>query len=225
MSASVHPTGSPVPGSALSYGFSGSGELIASALKNYSFLVGAGSVFSTPADMLRLMRTVVEGGYGAAVQSTLMRDGGLAWNGRTDGYRAFADYHSTSGVYVAFAGNVLTGAGDLLRRDLPRLADGQQVEIPVLPPLEPVEVSDEVLQRYVGGYDMGNGTVLEMTIENGEVRMTGWLMIPTSEASFFSPQDYGEVVMRIREDGSVEGLDWTVAGRTFPMARVETSAD
>lgn len=221
MTESIHPSGNAlIPQRASSYQFGGAGELINSPLKNYSFLVGAGSVFSTPRDLQRLMRTVVEGGFGPKVSAHLLREGGLSWNGRTDGYRAFADYDADSGVYAAFVSNVLTGAGDLLRRDLPRLAAGEPVDPPAVPSHRAVAVDPDILRRYEGDYQLRPGTVLTLSVEGDEVRMSGWLLIPTSERTFFSPQDYGEITVVLAEDGSVERLDWSVGGGTYPMPQV-----
>ena len=226
MTESTHPVGHAlVPHRASSYQFDGAGHAINSPLRNYSFLVGAGSVFSTPRDLQRLMYAVVEGGYGPGVKEHLMRESGLAWNGRTDGYRAFADYHAESGIYVAFASNILTGAADLIRRDVPRLAAGETVATPTVPVHRAVTVPAEALHLYEGSYELRPGTVLALSVEGDEVRMSGWLLVPTSDHTFFSPQDYGEIAVVLAEDGSVERLDWTIAGTTYPMPRVSESPD
>jgi hypothetical protein len=167
------------------------------------------------------MRTVVSAGYGSRVTQNLVREGRLAWNGRTDGYRAFADYHPEGDIYAAFAANLLTGAGDMIRRDLPALARGEQVETPVIPRHEAVTVDPHLLRRYEGAYELRPGTPLTLTVEDGEIRMSGWLLIPTSERTFFSPQDYAEITVVTDEAGEVERLDWTTAGQTYPMPRVK----
>ena len=226
MSDSVQPSGSDlIPRRAGSYAFSGSGALVNSPLKNYSFLVGAGSVFTTPGDLIRLMRAVVSGAYGEAVKATLMREGGLRWNGRTDGYRAFADYHAESGLYLAFVSNILSGAGDMVRRDVPKLALGEEVETPEIPEHRAVVIGRDLLRSYEGGYELRPGTVLTLSVEGDDVSISGWLLIPTSETTFFSPQDYGQITVVKGEGGAVERLDWTVAGETHPMPRVPDSGD
>ena len=222
LEGTVHPEGHRlIPGRASSYQLAGDGRLVNSALKNYSFLVGAGSVFSTSGDLVRLLRAVVAGTLGETVSAQLLdEDGGLTWNGRTDGYRAFADYHAERDLYVAFAGNLLTGAGDLLRRDLPRLAAGEEVPLPVVPTSRAVAVDPEILRRYAGDYELRPGSPLTLTVENGEVRMSGWLLVPTSETTFFSPQDYGEITVVKDDDGAVTRLDWKIGDETYPMPRV-----
>lgn len=217
MTDSLHPTGhSLIPNRASSYYLAGDGELINSPLKNYSFLVGAGSVFSTPRDLVRLMRAVVDGVFGKRVKEDLVNAEGIDWNGLFGGYRSFADYHANSRVYVTLVSNVPTGAIDLLRRDLPRLATGEEVGLPTIPRHRAVFVDPDLLRRYEGDYQLFPGRALTLTVEGGEVRLSGWLLIPTSETSFFSPQDYAEIAVVMHEDGSVERLDWN----NHPMPRV-----
>jgi CubicO group peptidase (beta-lactamase class C family) len=222
MSNSLHPSGySLIANRANSYQFAGDGTLLNSPFKHYSFLVGAGSVFSSPGDLVRLMQAVVDGALGSQVKENLVTAKGISWNGRTDGYRSFADFHSDSGIYVALASNFLTGAADLLRRDLPRIAAGEEVAPPSIPRHLAVVVEPNLLRLYAGDYQLRPGSVLSLKVEGGEVRMSGWLLIPTSESTFFSPQDYGEIAVVRAEDGSVERLDWALAsGATYPMPRV-----
>jgi CubicO group peptidase (beta-lactamase class C family) len=222
MTSSHEPVGNElIPLRASSYQFATRGEIENTPLKSSTFLVGAGSVFSTPRDLLKLMRTVVSGGYGPLVTENLVREGRLSWNGRTGGYRAFADYHPAGDVYAAFAGNILTGAGDMMRRDLPVLARGEAVETPVIPAHEAVAVDPTLLSRYEGDYELRPGSPLTLTVEDGEVRMSGWLLIPTSERTFFSPQDYGEITVVLDAEGEVERLDWKQGGQTYPMPKVD----
>jgi CubicO group peptidase (beta-lactamase class C family) len=226
MKESVHPSGhNLIENRASSYQFTARGELVNSPLRNYSFLVGAGSIFSTAGDLVRLMKTAVSGGFGEPATGVLMRNGSLSWNGRTDGYRAFADYHPESDLYIGFVSNVLTGAGDLIRRDLPLIVAGEDVALPVVPRHEPVEVAAATLTSYEGDYELRPGSTLTLSVENGEVSMSGWLLIPTSETSFFSPQDYGEIKVVKDEAGGVERLDWIVAGQAYPMPRVDTPSN
>ena len=88
---------------------------------------------------------------------------------------------------VNFVSNILTGAGDLLRRDLPKLALGESIDPPAIPSYRAVVVDPAALQRYEGDYQLRPGTVLTVSVKGDEVRMSGWLLIPTSEHTFFSP--------------------------------------
>ena len=50
--------------------------------------------------------------------------------------------------------------------------------------------------------------------------MEEWLLIPTSETTLFSPQDYAEIEVGFDEDGVVDRLEWTTGGQTYTLPRV-----
>jgi CubicO group peptidase (beta-lactamase class C family) len=203
----------PMPDRASSY-FRGPHGPIPGALKDLSFLVGAGSLYSTPRDLLAIQRRVLEGGYGELVRSQLVRDGGLSWNGLTNGVRAFAEHHPESGLTVILTANLFTGAGDLLRRDLPKIAAGEEVappEVPRYDDLGVVALTEATAARYEGMYQLTPGveaSAQPLTVDGEHVRLGDWVLIPTSETTFLSPQDYGRMTVVKGEDGTVTALQW-----------------
>ncbi len=186
-----------------------------------SYLVGAGSVFSTPRDLLAMKGALLNGTYGQRARELLVRESGkLAWNGQANGYRAFIDYDAASGVSVVVASNLTSGALDRIRDALPKIAAGEDV-----PPPEPIQataadVDPKILERYQGAYELRPGRTLELRVVDGRVLMSEWLLIPTSERTFFSPQDYAEIEVVVDENGNPIRLDWTTGGRTFPLPKV-----
>ena len=180
--------------------------------------MGAGSVYSTPRDLFALQRALVRGDLGERAKSLLLRPTGLAWNGVTHGFRAFADHDESTGVTVIFAANLHSGALDRIRRDVPKIAGGEEVA-PRPIDATTVEVDAEVLKRYEGNYELRPGRTLPLRIVDGQVRVDEWLVIPTSETKFFSPQDYGRIKVVLDGEGQVERLDWTIGDQTYPMPR------
>lgn len=184
---------------------------IPAPLKDLSFLVGAGSLYSTPRDLWAIQRTLLSGGYGELARSELLDDGGLFWNGITNGFRAFADHHPGADVTVIFTGNLFTAAGDLLRRNVPRIVAGEEVATPEVPVPTPVTLPAALADRYEGIYQLRAGVAdSEERLEvHGPVATLGdWVLIPTSETTFWSPQDYETVRVSITEAGVVDGLLW-----------------
>lgn len=221
MSHSVHPEGGRlISARADSYLIGPDGAIRNAALKHYSFLVGAGSIYSTARDLLALQRALLDGKLGQAAIQNYVREGNLSWNGRTNGFRAFADFDGTTGVSVIFAGNLLTGAADLLRADVPRIAADEDVAVPSRLNLEAVAVPVAVLREYEGVYQLRPGTEFELSVDGGSMSLSGWTLIPTSESSFFSPQDYARISVVRADDGSVEGLDWAIGDEVYPMPRL-----
>lgn len=176
--------------------------------KDFSFLVGGGSVYSTPEDFFRIMRRLVAGGYGESARQRLSaQNGDLSWNGITNGYRAFADYEAGSGITVIFTGNRFTGATDLIRRDIVRLAKGEVVVPPVVPQAVPYALSPELQRRYTGSYQIGSPTPLTFT--SPTFAMVGsYPVFPTSDTTFYSPQDYLTVRVETSAAGEVAALVW-----------------
>jgi CubicO group peptidase (beta-lactamase class C family) len=89
-----------VEGRAQSYYFDTDG-LLNAAPADISHLVGAGSVYSTPRDLLAMQRALLAGKLGQRARDLLVHEsGGLSWNGMANGYRAFADYEVASRISV-----------------------------------------------------------------------------------------------------------------------------
>jgi CubicO group peptidase (beta-lactamase class C family) len=216
-----------LPGRAASYEPAAEGVERA-PLQDLSFLVGAGSVWSTARDLHLFVQGLVTGKLGPGPQQSLVRGGRLSMNGYTDGFIAWADWDSASGVEAVFVGNVHSGASDQVRRALPKLVAGEAVPPPALPALASGAAAppDSVLARAEGIYLLGNGTRLHLRRRDGVLRANGWALLPAAAGGFFSPQDYGMVQTVPGPDGRAARLDWSVGGQTWPAPRVgELSAN
>ena len=217
-----------VPGRAPSYvpdGFS-----IGNApLKDMSFLAGAGSLYSTARDVHALLEAVASGRLGAGPRASLVRAGGkIAWNGSSNGYRAFADWDSTSGLAIVFCGNVHTGAPDLVRGVVPKLVAGETVPPAALPTLaarpDPgaaaTAAATTALRAFEGVYQLGSGLRLEFRARDGMLFANDWTLVPAQDGSFFSLRDYGVVTPVKKAGGGIERMDWSVGGSTWPAPRI-----
>ncbi len=146
-----------------------------------SYLVGAGSVFSTPRDLLAMQRALLAGKLGKRAQELLVRESGnLSWNGLANGFRAFADYDAASGVSVVVASNLTSGALDKIRSALPKIAAGEDVPTPEPIKAKAADIDTEILESYQGAYELRPGRNLELRVVDGRVMMEEWLLIPTS---------------------------------------------
>ncbi len=186
--------------------------------KDLSFLVGAGSLVSTPRDLLAVIEALRGDVYPEVVKRELLSEEGLSWNGYTAGFRAFAIHDATTGTTTIFAGNLFTGAGDLLRAAVPRIARGEAVEPPAVPQVRPVPIAPEARAAVEGRYRLGS-SVQPLTFVADDFALLGeWVLIPTGDGTFFSPQDYGTVRVERGEDGAVAALQWNEpgAGPRFP---------
>jgi CubicO group peptidase (beta-lactamase class C family) len=220
MTRSLHPEPPHlIPDRASSYIPAPHGVLNA-PLKDMSFLVGAGSVFSTPRDIHAMIRGLLEDRLGETAKAALLRDNGLRWNGITNGYRAFADYHSDTGVEVIFTGNLHSGAADRVRRDLPKIVAGEEIPTPERLDVEAVEVDEPVLLGYEGIYESDRGQKFTLRLQSGALFAGNRLLVPTSKTTFYSLQDYGRVNVIFDDDGNVERLDWEWGDQFWPWRRI-----
>ena len=176
---------------------------------NLSYLVGAGSVYATPRDLLAIVRALLEGKYGTRARERLSTNGRLSWNGLTDGYRAFVEYDESGDLIVIATLNLLTGAADLLRENLPRLARGEPVPSPQVPHLHAIALSADQRADYMGVYARpgGPGVALEFLSPTLAQRGT-YLLVPVGPDHFFSTQDYAPVRAERSADGTVTALQW-----------------
>ena len=196
--------------------------LINSPPGDISYLIGAGSVFSTPADLYAMQRALNSGKFGKQASVALVRDNGsFSWNGSAAGYRTFADYDAESGISLIMATNLTSGAIDRIRKAVPAIAAGADVPLPAKINAAAIDVDPRVLESYQGSYQLRAGRNLQLSVADGRVTMDDWLLIPVGEATFFSPQDYAEITVVQRDDGSVERLDWKIGDDVYPLPRIE----
>ena len=193
-------------GAANSYTWGIDGLQIAPA-KDYSFLIGAGALFSTPRDIFAISRALVNDEFGPKTKKRLLRGGKLGWNGITNSYRAYLEYDAQTDVTVAMVSNQMVGANDLLRQVVPRIVAGEEVKSPIVPRAEIVELPTELLERYAGEYKIA-GSPMPVRAKNGALFANEWILLPVSETSFYSPQDYGTVKV-VLENGIPTSLDWS----------------
>ena len=178
-------------------------------LRDLSFLVGGGSVFTTPRDVFLVMQGVVRGKYGAAARTALLDSAGMRWNGVTNGYRAFADWIASDSLTVIFTGNTHTGAIDLLRRVIPQLAAGANVKAPDVPNVTPVALSALAQARLAGNYDTGGGSVSALKFLSPMLALFGdRSLIALNDSTLYSFADYARVSFTSNAAGKVEAIQW-----------------
>lgn len=187
----------------------GGGAVANAALRDLSFLVGAGSVYTTPRDIFLVMRGLMRGTYGQRARERLVRPQGLSWNGITNGFRAFAVWAPADSLTVVFCGNAHTGAIDLLRREIPRLAAGETVAPPVVPAVTPVALPAAQRDRLAGDYDTGGGATAKATFFSPGIMLFGdRALVAQSDSTFFSTADYATVTFVGASSGTVEAIQW-----------------
>ncbi len=185
------------------------GTVLNAPLRDLSFLVGAGSVYTTPRDIFRVMQGVINDVYGPVARASVMRENGIHWNGITNGFRAFADWSPTDSLTVLYFGNVFTGAIDMLRRDIPRIAAGETIRAPAPPRFIPVQLSAEARARIEGQYDTGGGAVAKVSMITPGIALFGTrALVAVNDSTFASSSDYERVTFFSDSTGAIAGVQW-----------------
>ena len=220
MNSSFHPYGhSDTARCAVSY-VPEPGRIVRAPYQDYSFLVGAGSVWSTPRDLQKLIAAEVSGALGESLRRSTLRRGRVSWNGSTNGYRAFATYDTTSQNAVIFTGNLHSGAVDELQAAVDSLLAGRPPKPASTLPRRAAKVAPAVLASYEGAYNIANNPSLAVRATATGLDVNGWAVMPTSDSTFFSFRDFGTLTTWRDSTGRFLGFEWSVGGRPFKCPRV-----
>ncbi|MBS1717614.1 MAG: beta-lactamase family protein [Armatimonadetes bacterium] len=175
--------------------------------QDYSYLVGAGCINSTPRDLFKLLRAVTSGKLGEVVRKNLGDSPQIYWNGLTDGFRAFVQYDRADGVTVICCANTVTGAAERIREALPKIVRGQSVATPERLQVKKANLTTAQLAKFVGEYRIGNER-FKMSVRDGYLLAGNTVLVPIAEDRFFAIRDYGEVRATWTTEGKVQKLDW-----------------
>lgn len=188
--------------------------------EDYSYLVGAGALWSTCRDLHKLLWADASGALGFTARQSALRGARISWNGSTNGFRAFAEYDTTTEYSVIFTGNLHSGAVDELSAAVQALLAGREPRPFPHVPDRAVPVAPAVLARYEGRYDVAGNAGLPVRATATGLDVDGWALVAQSDTSFFSLRDFGTVVATRDSTGAFAGLRWSVGGQDFACPRV-----
>ncbi len=197
-------------------------------------LAGAGAIHSTVKNMLRFVRANLNpppGDVGKAIEIAwqvhqqplaagefaiglgwhLAQDGQTRWhNGQTGGYHAMMLVNRQLKTGVVVLANTATMEIDRLAQDIFRMCAGATVEPRTFD--EPVRVAKEIMQRYVGKYELVPGFVLTVSVED-EKLMVGATGQPThqvfarSDSEWFYKVVEATLTFQVDKDGNCRSVE------------------
>ena len=220
MSRSYHPYAhADTSAAALNY-TPGLSSVTRAPYENYSYLVGAGAVWSTCRDLHKLLWADASGALGYTARQSALRGSKIPWNGSTNGYRAFAEFDTTTEYSLIFTGNLHSGAVDEMKAAVLALLERRAPPALSRVPAAAAKVAPAVLAGYEGRYSIANNPSLDVRATSSGLDVNGWALVATSDTSFFSLRDFGTVTAARDSLGRYTGFKWSVAGQTFDCPRV-----
>ncbi len=176
-------------------------------LKNYSFLVGAGSVFGTARDTYRFAEAVLDGKYGAAVKAYFQGDGPFNASGSTNGHRSYYELARDKKYgYVILANNA--GVFDLIQQGLTEILQGKEVTVKTFTIPAIVPNPNKNLGEFLGPYKRSDGSETEIILKNGFLYSADIKLYPTKPDCFFEYRFFGNVCFARDGAGKIKEMQW-----------------
>lgn len=187
--------------------------------KDYSFLVGAGSVLGTARDLYRFASALLAGTYGESAKRALAPEGVFRSSGRTNGHRAYLQFDNGTHSGFVLLSNLSSGAFDIISARLNDILVGkrdfEKFRFPKL-----VTNSKRDLSEFVGTYDRKSGGAFQIVLKDGVLHSGDIGIYPTTkEDCFFDFSFFGEVCFGRDESGAVESIDWK--GADFELVGIK----
>ena len=188
------------------------------ALKDYSFLVGAGSVYSTAGDVHRFAAAIVDGKYGETVKKSQLDKGVFSASGTTNGHRAYVEMKVDKSYGFALVSNLSSGAFDVVQVGLKEILEGREATLTnvAVPKFDPGANPD--LDKFTGRYRADNGNEIRIVKRGGFLYSSDIKMYSVKPGCFFDYRFFGEACF-VQQDGKPVTLIWK--GASFELTWVK----
>lgn len=191
--------------------------------KDYSFLVGAGSVLGTARDLYRFASALLDGTYGDMAKEELTSEGGFRSSGRTNGHRAYLQFDNDTHSGFVLLSNLSSGAFDIISARLSDILAGkrdfERFHFPTI-----AKNSKRDLSEFVGSYDRKSGGAFHIVLTDGVLRSGDIGIYPTTkEDCFFDFSFFGDVCFGRDDSGAVNSIDWK--GADFELTGIRKEAN
>lgn len=187
-------------------------------LKNYSFLVGAGSVYSTARDVYRFADAVLDGKYGEANKTALVRDSIFSGSGSTNGHRAYFEIARDKKYGYVILSN-LAGVFDMIAEGVEEILQGREPKVTSFTVPKILSSPGKGLADYLGHYKRSDGSETEVVLRNGFLHSSDIRLYPTKPDCFFDYRFFGEACFTRDESAKIKELRWK--GHGFDLTWVK----
>ncbi len=181
--------------------------LINVPLKNYSFLVGAGSVYGTARDIYRFGEAVLDGKYGEGVKTTLVGQTTLSGSGSTNGHRSYFEIARDKKYGFVILANS-AGVFDIVSEGVSDILQGKEplVKNFTIPKIIPNPNKD--LTEFAGHYRRSDGGATDVVVRNGFLYSSDIKLFPTKADCFFEYRFFGDVCFVRDESAKIKEIKW-----------------
>ena len=176
-------------------------------LKNYSFLIGAGSVYSTGRDVYRFGEAVIDGKYGERVKTSLLGEKTFSGSGSTNGHRSYIEIARDKKYGFVILSNS-AGVFDIVSQGLREILQGKEPAVKSF--TIPKEASDlnKDLAEFEGHFKRADGTESDIVLRNGYLYASDIKLYPTKPDCFFEYRFFGDVCFLRDESAKIKSIKW-----------------
>jgi CubicO group peptidase (beta-lactamase class C family) len=176
-------------------------------LKNYSFLVGAGSVYSTARDVYKFGAAILDGKYGESVKTRLTGQTTLSGSGSTNGHRSYMEFERNQKYAYVIVSNS-AGVFDLISTGVLEILQGKEVTVKsfAIPPV--VANANPNLTEFLGRYKRQDGTEANIVLRNGFLYSGDIKLYPTRKDGFFEYRFFGDVTFVRDTSAKIKEIKW-----------------
>lgn len=181
-------------------------------VKNYSFLVGAGSLYSTAKDVYRFGEAVLDGKYGEGAKQSLVRETAILASGSTNGHRSYIEIEKNKKYGFVILSN-LGGTFDMVSQGVKEILEGKEVTVKNFTIPKIVSNPNKDLSEFLGLYRRTEGGGEVTVVKKGDFLYSGDIKLyPTKVDCFFEFRFYGDVCFIRNDSGGIKEIKWASPG-------------
>ncbi len=185
-------------------------------VKNYSFLVGAGSVYSTARDLYRFAEAVMDGKYGEASKSMVGQEN-FASSGSTNGHRSYLEIARDKKYgYVILSNSA--GVFDMITEGVEEILQGREPKVKSFTLPKFITPSKD-LTEYLGHYKRADGGETDIVLRNGYLFSGDIKLYPTKPDCFFDFRFFGDACFIRDASAKIKEIKWR--GHGFDLTWVK----
>jgi CubicO group peptidase (beta-lactamase class C family) len=176
-------------------------------LKDYSFLVGAGSVYSTARDVFRFGNAVLDGKYGEVSKNTLVGQNAISGSGSTNGHRSYLEIEKNKKYGFVVVAN-LGGVFDLVTQGVKEILEGKELSAKTVSMPKIIPNPNKDLSEFLGRYKRSDGSETTILLRNGSLWSADIKLYPIRPDCFFEYRFFGEACFNRGPDGKITEIRW-----------------